>query len=54
MTKKLTTHNRFYRTTDERDDALRSKFGTFQSRPSLIANQVARFLWSTSCAFLFS
>jgi transposase len=43
-TKKLTTHNRFYRTTDERDDALRSTFGTFQAQPSLIANHVARFL----------
>jgi transposase len=43
-TKKLTTHNRFYRTTDERDDALRSTFGTFQATPSLIANHVARFL----------
>ena len=44
VTKKLTTHNRFYRTTDERDAALRSTFGTFQARPSLIANHVARFL----------
>jgi hypothetical protein len=37
-------HNRFYRTTDEGDDALRSTFGTFQATPSLIANHVARFL----------
>jgi hypothetical protein len=29
---------------DERDDALRSTFGTFQSTPSLIANHVASFL----------
>jgi transposase len=43
-TKKLTTHNRFYKTTDERDDALRSTFGRFQARPRLIANHVARFL----------
>jgi len=43
-TKKLTTHNRFYQTTDERDNALRSTFGVFQARPSLIANHVARFL----------
>jgi hypothetical protein len=42
--KVITTHNRFYRTTDERDDALRSTFGTFQATPSLIANHVARFL----------
>ncbi len=44
VTQKRTTHNRFYRTTDERDDALRSTFGTFQARPELIANHVARFL----------
>lgn len=43
-TKKRTTHNRFYRTTCERDAALRSTFGTFQSDPSLIAGHVARFL----------
>jgi transposase len=43
-TKKLTTHNRFYKTTEERDDALRSTFGTFQATPSLIANHVVRFL----------
>jgi transposase len=43
-TKKLTTHKSFYRTTDERDDALRSTFGTFQARPQLISNHVARFL----------
>ena len=44
VTKKRTTHNRFYNTTDERDAALRSTFGIFQARPSLIANHVARFL----------
>jgi len=27
VAKKLTTGNRFYKTTDERDDALRSTFG---------------------------
>lgn len=43
-TKKMTTHNRFYRTADDRDDALRSTFGTFQASPILIANHVARFL----------
>jgi transposase len=43
-TKERTTHNRFYRTTDERDDALRSTFGTLQARPQLISNHVARFL----------
>ena len=43
-TKKSTTHNTFYRTTTERDAALCSTFGTFQSNPSLIAGHVARFL----------
>ncbi len=40
-TKKRTTHNRFFRTTDERDAALRY---TFAARPSLLAGQVTRFL----------
>lgn len=44
QTKKRTTHNTFYRTTDERDAALRSTFDGFRSRPSMIAPQVARFL----------
>ena len=44
VTKKRTTHNRFYKTTDERDDALRATFATFQSTPKLIAGHVARFL----------
>jgi transposase len=44
VTKKRTTHNRFYKTTDERDAALCSTFATFRSKPSLIANHVARFL----------
>lgn len=44
MTKKRTTHNRFYKTTDERDAALTATFTKFQTKPSLIANQVARFL----------
>jgi transposase len=43
-TKKRATHNRFYRTVDERDAALISTFQTFQRRPALIAGQVARFL----------
>ena len=43
-TKKVTTHNRFYPTVDERDAALRATFGTFQAQPSLIAGHVARFL----------
>lgn len=43
ITRKMTTHNRFYHTTDERDAALRCTFSRFQQRPALIANQVARF-----------
>lgn len=42
-TRKLTTHNRFYRTTAERDTALRHTFGRFQRNPKLIAAHVARF-----------
>lgn len=43
-TKKTTTHNRFYRTTDERDAALTTTFTTFDRRPTMIAAHVARFL----------
>jgi hypothetical protein len=42
-TRKMTTHNRFYRTTFERDAALRHTFRRFQRRPSLISAHVARF-----------
>lgn len=42
-TRKLATHNRFYRTVDERDASLRATFTRFQRCPHLIANQVARF-----------
>lgn len=44
QTKKRTSHNTFYRTTDERDAALRSTFNDFRKLPSTIARQVARFL----------
>ena len=44
QTKKRTTHNTFYRTTQERDAALTATFEEFRQRPSLIAGQVARFL----------
>lgn len=44
VTKKRTTHNRFYKTVEERDSALCATFGQFQANPSLIANHVARFL----------
>jgi transposase len=43
VTRKMTTHNRFYRTTEERDSALRETFTRFQRSPRLIANHVARF-----------
>ena len=43
VTRRLTTHNRFYRTTEERDSSLRATFARFQRSPRLIANQVARF-----------
>ena len=42
-TRKMTTHNRFYETTLERDIALRTSSTKFQRRPSLIAAHVARF-----------
>lgn len=44
QTKKRTTHNTFFRTTDERDAALTATFECFRARPSLLAAQVARFL----------
>lgn len=44
VTKKRTTHNRFYKTTDERDAARVTTFTTFQATPVLVANDVARFL----------
>jgi transposase len=44
VTKKTTTHNRFYRTVDERDAALCDRFETFNARPDLTAGHVARFL----------
>lgn len=43
VTRKMTTHNRFYATTDERDAALRKTFAAFQRTPSLIAAHVERF-----------
>jgi transposase len=44
VTKKKTTHNRFYRTVGERDDALASTFETFKAYPAMIARHVERFL----------
>lgn len=43
-TKKITTHNRFYRTVQERDAALVSTFETFKAYPKMVAGHVARFL----------
>lgn len=43
-TKKRTTHNIFFRTTNERDAALTATFEIFRAQPSLIAAQVARFV----------
>jgi transposase len=44
VTKKMTTHNRFYRTVDERDAALVETFESFKAYPTRIAGHVARFL----------
>ena len=44
VTKKRTTHNRFYPTTAARDAALVSTFETFKAYPTLIAGHVERFL----------
>ena len=43
-TKKRTTHNRFFRTTDERDAALASTFKAFKRDRHSLAGHVARFL----------
>jgi transposase len=43
-TKKRTTHNRFFHTTNERDAALVETFEDFKAQPSLLAGHVARFL----------
>lgn len=42
-TRRMTTHNRFFVTTNQRDVYLRKTFGTFQRKPSVIATHVARF-----------
>lgn len=43
LTRKKTTHNRFYETTQERDAALRKTFNDFHRRPKLIEPHVAVF-----------
>ncbi|MFH1924041.1 MAG: transposase, partial [Planctomycetota bacterium] len=42
--KKQTTHNRFFHTTTERDDALMATFERFDAQPALLVGHVARFL----------
>jgi len=44
QTKKTTTHNRFYRTAEERDAALTATFERYRANPHSIAPQVERFL----------
>jgi transposase len=44
VAKKVTTHNRFYRSVDERDSALTTTFETFKAYPHMIAGHVERFL----------
>ena len=43
VTRKMTTHNRFYATIDERDAALRTTFASFRQKPALISAHVERF-----------
>ena len=43
VTRKMTTHNRFYATTGERDRALRATFSRFRREPSLVYPHVERF-----------
>ena len=43
LTRKRTTHNRFYSSTEERDRALRKTFSHFQKQPHLIDPHVARY-----------
>jgi transposase len=43
-TKKRTTHNRFFRTVEERDTALTFTFETFSTQPSLLSGHVSRFI----------
>lgn len=42
-TRKLTTHNAFFVTPDQRDAKLTETFNVFQRRPEVIAAHVARF-----------
>jgi hypothetical protein len=40
----LCSHNRFYRTVEERDDALTGTFASFKTNPNIVAGHVARFV----------
>jgi len=42
-TRKLATHNRFYKTVEERDASLIATFERFQTEPGLISAHVARW-----------
>jgi len=44
QTKKTTTHNRFYRNVEDRDNALTNTFETFKANPDIVAGYVARFV----------
>lgn len=44
QTRKRTTHNRFFKTTEERDAELIKTFSYFSAHPSSIAPQVQRFM----------
>lgn len=43
VTRKMTTHNRFFHTVEERDAALTATFRKFQAEPHRVEPQVARF-----------
>jgi transposase len=43
LTRRRTTHNRFYKTIEERDAALHKTFTSFQHNPTRLLPQVARF-----------
>lgn len=44
IVRKMTTHNRFFASTQERDAALQATFQKFRWQPDLISPQVERFL----------
>ena len=52
-TRKLTAHNAFFVTPDQRDARLTKTFQVFQRRPEVIAAQVARFAMINSQEIMF-